>query len=363
MGVGHGVLGYACRSAGTRDRRREPGQGLAHGVDRRCQRLDLGIGELVVRLEASLERPVRGEQRVQLVEPRLERLDQFGVSRRGNDLQHLERLLRPVDVGLEVPQVGVRPDLLLAGDLARRDLVEELLGAVGDLERGERELRRVDLVDELLRVRDEVLRGCRSLARRQRHVRGPAVGLGRRRPQVLLDEVPAAPCVALGEVGLSGVEQRVEVPERLGDGLDALPVDPGSGVLVAGRLVVAGRVGLGERAGAGDEVGGVLANVGDVRCLGVAELLRRGARGRCGAAGAGHAERRPDPVADHARLARRDIGARGGLHHEVAGDPGPDVLDLADDPDAVRAEQVELGDLVARVLHLERDRPRGCRAR
>ena len=146
--------GLAARSPGAGDRRREPGQRLAHRVDRRGERLDLGRRELVVEREAGLERALRREQRVELVEP-LARASSPGRGPRPapTSSQHLERDPRAVDVGLEVPQVRVRPDLLLAGDLAGRDLVEQLLRAVRDLERLEREVGGVDLVDQLLRVR------------------------------------------------------------------------------------------------------------------------------------------------------------------------------------------------------------------
>jgi hypothetical protein len=38
-----------------------------------------------------------------------------------------------VDIGLEVPQVGPRPVLFLAGDLASRNLVKQATRPVGDL--------------------------------------------------------------------------------------------------------------------------------------------------------------------------------------------------------------------------------------
>ena len=114
---------------------------------------------------------------------------------------------------------------------------------------------------------------ARSLGR-QRDVGLAAVGVGGRRPEVLLDQVPAGPGLALLEVGLAGVEQRVEVAERFRDGLDPLPVHAGRRVQVARGVVVARGVRVGERLGAGDERPGLVLDVGDVRGLGVGELLR-----------------------------------------------------------------------------------------
>jgi hypothetical protein len=45
-----------------------------------------------------------------------------------------------VDIGLEVPQVGPRPVLFLAGDLASRNLVKQATRPVGDLIGAEVEL-------------------------------------------------------------------------------------------------------------------------------------------------------------------------------------------------------------------------------
>ena len=60
-----------------------------------------------------------------------------------------------------------------------------------------------------------------------------------------------------------------------------------------------------------------------------------------------------DALADHPGLAGGDVAAGSGVDHEVAGQSGADVLDLADDAQPVLAVQVELGDLGTVVLHLE----------
>ena len=123
--------------------------------------------------------------------------------------QHLERLLRALEVAVEVDQVGVREGLLLAGDLPGGHLVEQLLGAVAD--RGRRHRRVGRALGELLHVGEQLLG--------DRHHRGEVLVL----PQRLLDPVPAGELVAGLEVGLAGVDPRVEVAEALGDGLDRTP--------------------------------------------------------------------------------------------------------------------------------------------
>ena len=94
-----------------------------------------------------LVRAVLVQQRVQ----RGELLVELGGQRRvvlcATGLSSSYAFSRALDVGLEVDQVGVRVALLLAGDLAGGDLVEELLGAVGHRGRGD-----VGLADPLLPV-------------------------------------------------------------------------------------------------------------------------------------------------------------------------------------------------------------------
>ena len=66
-------------------------------------------------------------------------------------------------------------------------------------------------------------------------------------------------------------------------------------------------------------------------------------------------ERMPLPVMPG--LAGGDVVARGGADDEVAGQAGADVLDLADDAQAVLGVEVELGDLSPVFLTLKTTLP------
>ena len=170
------------------------------------------------------------EQRVDLGEPLVDPLAEVGVALVEDRPHRRHRGLRAVDVGLEVPQVGVAEDVLFAGDLARRDLVEQTLCAAGDLGRVDRERPAPSrLVSSSLHVGDQLV-GDRV-----------GVGLQPRHPQVLLQPVEAGPLLAGLEVGLAEVDAGVEVVgERLGDRLDALVIGTGDRELRLGRVDVAG---------------------------------------------------------------------------------------------------------------------------
>ena len=165
----------------------------------------------------------------------------------------------PSHVRGEVPEVGARPPVLLAGDLARRDLVEERDRAVAqtrDSLRVQRSLEVLgvhvfvelrDIGDELVAERRALLggRGSPVLPRRRLAVGVERVLRGN--PEVLLDAVEAGPVEALGHgVHLAVVDAGVEVAQRLGDGLDALVVGPHLREGRAGGIVRAGLVGGGE---------------------------------------------------------------------------------------------------------------------
>ena len=85
--------------------------------------------------------------------------------------------------------------------------------------------------------------------------------------------MPAGPLLAGLEVGLAGVHPRVEVAERLGDGLDPLPVGAGDRVERAGRVVVAGLVEVDELLGLLQQLVGLVLDVGRVVGLGLVDQL------------------------------------------------------------------------------------------
>src|SRR6185436_4797277 len=107
---------------------------LGQRVDRARQLLALRLGHLVVEHE-TVALAVLLEQRVDLGEPLVHLLAEVSVALIEDGPHRRHRRLRSVDVGLEVPQVGVAEGVLLAGDLAARHLVEQTLCATGDLGR------------------------------------------------------------------------------------------------------------------------------------------------------------------------------------------------------------------------------------
>ncbi len=168
----------------------------------------------------------------------------LGAQRRG---EQAERRLRAVDVGLEVAQIGVRVAILFAADLRGGDLVEQSVGAVGELVRlvGQD----LGLLLERLHVREELIRdGTHSLG-------GILV------PQRLFDAVETRPLLALRDVVDAGVDVRIEVAEALGHRLDRLVGDARGGELRLGLLDVAGLHGGHERLDLRDEVLGLRRHV------------------------------------------------------------------------------------------------------
>ena len=169
--------------------------------------------------------------------------------RREERLHRVERGLRALDVGLEVDEVGVRVALLLTGDLRRRDLVEQLDRAVGDLGRLE-----LDVCHQVCSASTSAfsLVGDGRCPRWCRRPRAPARSGGTR----------STPC---RDVALAGVDLGVEVAEGLGHRLDALVRDPRRGVERLGLLDVAGLDRGGERLGRRRPSCGLLDDVGAVR--------------------------------------------------------------------------------------------------
>ena len=165
--------------------------------------------------------------------------------------------------------------------------------------------------------------------------------------------MPAGPLLAGLEVGLAGVHPGVEVAERLGDGLDPLPVHPRVGVDRARLVVVAGRVGVHERLRLQQQLVGLVLHVRGVVRLRLVDQLLVVRADRHLLVGLGDGEVGADALAGHPRLAGGDVLAGRRVHDELAGQLGADVLDLGDDAEPVLAEQVELGDLRAGVGDVE----------
>ena len=267
-------------------------------------------------------------------EPLVDLGDQVGVGVLQEGPQRLDGGLRALEVGGEVPQVGVRVAVLLAGDLAGGDLVEQGLRAVGQLQRVEG-----GLVGQRHDLRDVAL----QLVGVGAHV-GDVAGL----PQGLLDPVVAGEVLALGLVALAAVDARVEVAEDLGDRLDPLPVGAGHREQRLGALDVAGLHRVDEGGRLLGQRGGLALHVALVVLRGLGERLVLGQRRGL----SGHGQRVADAVADHPRLAGGLVLAGRQLDEQLAAEPGGDVLDLGHDPVALGVD-VELGDLAAAVGHLE----------
>ena len=129
--------------------------------------------------------------------------------------------------------------------------------------------------------------------------------------------MPAGPLLAGLEVGLAGVHLRVEVTERLGDGLDPLPVGAGVGVERAGRVVlVAGLVELDELLGLHEQLGRLVLDVRRVVGLGLLDELLVVGGDLDLLVGLGDREVGADALALHARLAGGDVLAGGRVDGE-----------------------------------------------
>src|SRR3954468_151435 len=302
---------------------------LGQGGDAVTQAAQLLVGQLVVR-RPTVTRSVLFQLRLGRGEPLVDLADQVRVRLLQVRAQGLHGRLRALEVGPEVPQVGVRVAVLLAGDLPGGDLVEQALGTVGQLQRVQRDV--VGLGGDLLHVGQQLV-GVRAHGR-------DVAGL----PQRLLDPVEPGEVLALGLVALAAVDDRVQVAEALRDRLDPLPVGAGDGEQLLRALDVA-------TLDRGHELGGLLdqrtrlaLHVALVVSAGLGQRLvvvqRRGL--------AGDLQRRADAVADHARLAGGLVVTGRQLDPQLAGDAGSDVLDLVHHPVAIGVDE-ELGDLAAGV--------------
>src|ERR1700682_4927332 len=197
---------------------------LGQCVDGARQLLALWLGHLVVEHE-TVALAVLLEQRLDFGEPLIHLLAEFGVALVEDRPHRRDRRLRTLDVGLEVPQIGVAERVLFTGDLACRDLVEQTLCAAGDL-------GRVDLVGRGLHAVVEFLDVGHQLVGHR-----VAVGLQSGHPQVLLQPVEARPLLTRFQVRLTEVDAGIEiVGERLGNRLNALVIRTGDRELGLGRV-------------------------------------------------------------------------------------------------------------------------------
>src|SRR5882757_8297355 len=129
---------------------------LGQRVDGARQFLALRLGHLVVGDEP-VALAVLLQQRLDVGEPLVHLLAEFGVALVDDRAHRCHRGLRALDVGLEVPQVGVAEDVLFTGDLAGRDLVEQALRSAGDPGGIDGVTLRFDAVVEFLDVGDQLV--------------------------------------------------------------------------------------------------------------------------------------------------------------------------------------------------------------
>jgi hypothetical protein len=153
-------------------------------------------------------------------------------------------------------------------------------------------------------------------------------------------------------IHLAVVDARVQVAQRLGDRLDALIEGAGEREERPRGLVVAGLVGGHEILDRRHELTHLILDEGRVQVDGLALLLRIGSLDRDAITGDGE-RGLADALADHARLAEREVVARLCDHGEGARSGRCDVLDLTDDAQSVFCQQVELRHLPAVVGDLE----------
>ena len=155
---------------------------------------------------------------LQLLEARPDAGQQLGVGVLEGGGQHLDDLLRALDVRVEVPEVGLGVAVLLAGDLALGDLLDQLRGAQRDGRR--RDLERLQARLQLLQV------GVEPVGERRRALGGALL------PEQVLQAVPAGEgrVVRAREVVDPRVHGAVDLLDQAGDRLDALPALAAGGV-------------------------------------------------------------------------------------------------------------------------------------
>ena len=114
------------------------------------------------------------------------------------------------------------------------------------------------------------------------------------------------------------------------------------GVERTGFVVAARGVEVGELLGLGNELAHLVAHVQAVLLGTGGDQVGHVARGHL-LARVRDGEGGTNAIAHHAWLAGGEVAAGSSLHDQVAADAGADVLDLADDAQAVIGQQVELG--------------------
>ena len=185
-------------------------------VEQAGQFLTLRCGHRVVGDEP-FAFPILLQGCIEVGEPTVDHRSEFWILLVEDRTQSGDRSLRTVDIGLEIIEIGVRENVLLAGDLRGGDLVEEALCVARDAGGIDHVVLCIHQVRELLDVDHELIGN------------GVRVGLGPVDPQVLLDAVEARPFLTGFEVGLAQVEARIEVAEAFGLGLDAFVICAGQG--------------------------------------------------------------------------------------------------------------------------------------
>ncbi len=143
-------------------------QRLGQGIHLVRQLLSLRRCDQVVAGEPGLEASVGAEQGLERSELALDVRHESAAlcALAGGDvLDVAEGNLGSLHVAVEVIEVGVGPPVLLAGDLADGDLIQQRDGAVADVGQRHGEVVRVDQVGQLLHVLDESVRELLALFR------------------------------------------------------------------------------------------------------------------------------------------------------------------------------------------------------
>ena len=195
--------------------------------------------------------------------------DQVGVVPLDDGADALVGDSRTLEVALKVGEIGVRPDLLFACDLAGSHLIEQRDGPIADRVDRHRILRIVDGVVQRLRVDRELVGEVGAFVGRKRNVSG--VGGW---PEILLQTVPPGPLIPLGHVRLTKIQLWVEGAERFGYGLDSLIVPTDHRIQGASGCVIASEVRIEKLLGPRHELADLILHIGHVVIRGSFDLRR-----------------------------------------------------------------------------------------